>query len=467
MEFAIVDIETTGGSPASGGITEIAVVIHDGEKITGEYQTLINPQQAIPHYITGLTGIDQAMVQDAPTFSEISEELWDLLENRVFVAHQVNFDFGFIRTAFLKEGKNMTNAKLCTVRLARKAFPGLPSYSLGRICENQRIPILARHRAMGDAKATAILFDRMINQQPEVVYSSLKKRVGESYLPPNFSPARFREIPEACGVYYMMNSSGKVIYVGKANNIKERFKGHFSGNILPHIKQQLKAETMDLRWQLTGSEMMALLLEALEIKKLWPKYNSALKLPKTLWGIFDYQDSSGYLRFQVAKVSKNLRPLETFFSSEEALGFLKSGIENFQLCKKLSGLRKVTCETVQDEICQGACKSQEEPKSYNVRAKEFISLIRKSKLDLILELPGREEEEKAICYFENGMLSRFGFIQDWAGDINSLEVVPKVPETFYVLRQFLPKLNQDSIRVLEGEEIPAKSEQQLGLGWNW
>ena len=467
MEFAIVDIETTGGSPASGGITEIAVVIHDGEKITGEYQTLINPQQAIPHYITGLTGIDQSMVQDAPTFSEISEELWNLLEDRVFVAHQVNFDFGFIRAAFQKEGRNLTNSKLCTVRLARKAFPGLPSYSLGRICENQRIPILSRHRAMGDAKATAILFDRMINQQPEVVYSSLKKRAGENHLPPNFSPARYREIPEACGVYYMLNSSGKVIYVGKANNIKERFKGHFSGNIHPHLKQQLKAEITDLRWQLTGSEMMALLLEALEIKKLWPKYNSALKLPKTLWGIFDYQDSSGYLRFQVAKVTKNLRPLETFFSSEEALSYLKSGIDSFQLCKKLSGLRKVTCGTVQDEVCQGACKSEESPKNYNARAREFIALIRKSKLDLIIELPGREKSEKAVCYFENGMLSRFGYQLDWEGDINSLEVVPKIPETFYILRQFLPKLNQESIRILEGEEIPTKGKAQLGLGWNW
>ncbi|WP_026966037.1 exonuclease domain-containing protein [Algoriphagus terrigena] len=448
MEFAIVDIETTGGSPAGGGITEIAVVVHDGEEIVREFQTLINPGQSIPSYITGLTGIDNSMVRDAPTFDEIAEELWDLLEGRVFVAHSVNFDYGFIREAFLKLGREFKPPKLCTVRLSRKAYPGLTSYSLGRICENQKIPILARHRAMGDAKATAILFDRIIKDSSEIVFSSLKKNSGESFLPPNFSLAKFRQIPESCGVYYMINAKGKVIYVGKALNIRERFKGHFSGSVLPHLKQQLKAEVTDLQWKLTGSEVMALLVETLEIKRLWPAFNSALKLPKTLWGLFHYQDGSGYNRFQVAKVTKNLRPLETFFSSEEALQFLKSGIETYQLCQKLCGLRKVTCEVVQDESCLGACKTSEHAASYNARVEDFLKLILESKKDLMISLPGREGEERAYCFFEGGMLSRYSYLTcDDFPDPDELEVVPKVPETFYILRQYIHQLEMDQIRV--------------------
>ena len=448
MEFAIVDIETTGGSPAGGGITEIAVVVHDGEEIVREFQTLINPGQSIPAYITGLTGIDNSMVRDAPAFGEIAEELWDLLEGRVFVAHSVNFDYGFIREAFLKLGREFKPQKLCTVRLSRKAYPGLTSYSLGRICENQKIPILARHRAMGDAKATAILFDRIIKGFSEVVFSSLKKNSGEAFLPPNFSLAKFRQIPESCGVYYMINAKGKVIYVGKALNIRERFKGHFSGSVLPHLKQQLKAEVTDLQWKLTGSEVMALLVETLEIKRLWPAFNSALKLPKTLWGLFHYQDGSGYNRFQVAKVTKNLRPLETFFSAEEALQFLKSGIETYQLCQKLCGLRKVTCEVVQDESCLGACKTSEHPASYNARVEEFLKLILESKKDLMISLPGREVEERVYCFFEGGMLSRYSYLKcDDFPDPDELEVVPKVPETFYILRQYIHQLEMDQIRV--------------------
>lgn len=448
MEFAIVDIETTGGSAAGGGITEIAVLIHDGVEIVREFQTLINPGQSIPAYITGLTGIDNAMVADAPTFQEIEEELWGLLDGRVFVAHSVNFDYGFIRKAFLKMGREFKSQKLCTVRLSRRAFPGLRSYSLGRLCESQKIPILARHRAMGDARATAILFDRIIKESQDLVFSSLKRNSGETFLPPNFPLSRYRQIPESCGVYYMLNAKGKVVYVGKAINIRERFKGHFSGRILPQLKQQLKAEICDLQWKLTGSEVMALLVETLEIKRLWPAYNSALKLPKALWGLFHYQDGSGYYRFQLAKVSKNLVPLETFFSSEEATQFLKSGIEAYGLCQKLCGLRKVTCQVVQDESCRGACSSSEKPDAYNARALEFLTLIHESKKDLMLALPGREEGEKAYCYFEGGMLSRYAYLK--GGDFpnaEELEVVPRVPETFYILRQYIHLLDPEQIRV--------------------
>jgi DNA polymerase III subunit epsilon len=448
MEFAIVDIETTGGSPQGGGITEIAVLIHDGVQIVSEWQSLINPQQQIPGYITGLTGIDNSMVESAPTFSEIAGQLWELLDDRVFVAHSVNFDFGFIREAFLKMGKVLNSQKLCTVRLSRKVFPGLGSYSLGRICEIRKIPVLARHRAMGDARATAILFDQMIRERQDIIFSSLKKNSGEAFLPPHFPLGKFRQIPESCGVYYMLNNKGKVIYVGKALNIRDRFKGHFSGQVLPQLKQQLKTEVVDLQWQLTGTEMMALLFETLEIKRLWPAYNSALKMPKTLWGLFHYQDGSGYYRFQVAKVSKNLQPLETFFSAEEANQFLKTGIKAYQLCQKLSGLRKVTCQVLKDETCLGACASSENPLTYNERVEDFIQGIKKSKKDLMLNLPGREEGESAYCYFEGGMLSRYSYLKspDFP-DPSELETVPKIPETYYILRQYIHQIDAAQIRV--------------------
>lgn len=461
MEFAIVDIETTGGNPKGGGITEIAVVLHDGTRIIQEFQTLINPRMPVPAYITGLTGIDSSMLWNAPYFEEIAEELWELLDGRVFVAHNVNFDFSFIREAFLKLGKDLESPKLCTVRLSRKIFPGLRSYSLGRICEQQKIPILARHRAMGDAKATSLLFDRMIQQKPDVIQASLKKNTGESFLPPLFPLSKFHQLPESCGVYYMLNDKGKVIYVGKANNIKERFKGHFSGNILPHLKQQLKAEVVDLNWQLAGSEFMALLIETLEIKRLWPKYNSAMKMPKTLWGLFHYQDGSGYYRFQISKVTKNLKPLETFFSPEEAKQFLLEAIEVYQLCQKLCGLRTVTCAVVQDTSCQGACASAEDPIPYNQRVEECVHRIAGSKKELLITLSGRKEGEKAACLFQGGILARYGFFESETIAPEDLEMVPQIPETYYLLRQFIHRIPEEQIQVLE----PSLESKPLQLGF--
>ena len=452
MEFAIVDIETTGGAPKYGGITEIAVLIHDGENIIREYETLLNPEQPIPTYITGLTGIDNFMVRHKPTFSAIQDELWDLLNDRVFVAHNVSFDYGFIREAFLKVGKELKSPKLCTVRLSRKVYPGMKSYSLGRLCESQRIQIEARHRAMGDAKATAILFDRMIKSDYQTINQSLKKNTGEAFLPPNFPHSKFKEIPTTCGVYYMLDERGKVIYVGKAINIRERFKNHFSGQVLPNLKSKLKTEVYDLKWELTGSEFMALLFEALEIKRLWPKYNSALKLPKNVFGLFYYEDNSGYGRFQVSKITKFFKPTESFFSIEEANTFLKTGILTYGLCPKLCGLRKVNCESEQEMICEGACDLSENPEAYNQRVAEFMTKIKESQKEILIKLDGRNPHESAYCLFESGMLSRFAYLQHdkLTDDIPSqLEPVIRVPETYYLLRQFIHQLDPEQVQLLD------------------
>ncbi len=451
MEYAIVDIETAGGNPKGGGITEIAVVIHDGEKIIEEYQTLLNPEMGIPTYITGLTGIDNFMVRHEPKFIDIQEKLWNLLQDRVFIAHSVNFDFSFIREAFLKVGRDFKAPKLCTVKLSRRVFPGLKSYSLGRICENQRIPITARHRAMGDAMATAILFDRMIHQAPEIVWQSLKKNTGEAFLPPNFPKAKFNQIPEKCGIYYMLNENRKVIYVGKATNIRERFKNHFSGNLLPGLKQKLKAEVVDLEWKLSGSEFMALILEVLEIKRLWPTYNSALKLPKTMWGLFHYEDNIGFGRFQISKVTRHLQPIESFFSLDEANSYLKDAVTTFELCPKLSGLRKVNCKEATDQRCDGACTGEEEVNAYNEKVNAFLNQVKESQKEILLELAGREADEAAYCVFDRGILVKYGFVKKSESRedlLPKLEGVPRIPETYYILRQFFPQFQPDQIQVL-------------------
>ena len=115
--YAIVDIETTGGHASTNGITEIAVYIHDGTRVVKHFESLINPQQNIPRYITALTGIDNYMVQDAPAFDEIAETLFELLKDTIFIAHNVNFDYSFIKHQLKNEGYDLATKKLCTVRL--------------------------------------------------------------------------------------------------------------------------------------------------------------------------------------------------------------------------------------------------------------------------------------------------------------------------------------------------------------
>lgn len=173
--YAIVDIETTGGYAANNDITEVAIVLHDGSQVVKRYETLVRPSVAIPYHIQVLTGINHAMVANAPSFPEVANDIYDLLQGNVFVAHNVNFDYSFLKHHLAQVGLELECSKLCTIRLARKVFPDIPSYSLGNLCRHFGILIENRHRAGGDADATARLFAHLLRHGGEAHIEQLLK----------------------------------------------------------------------------------------------------------------------------------------------------------------------------------------------------------------------------------------------------------------------------------------------------
>ena len=162
--YAVVDIEATGGNHIKGKIIEVAIYIFDGEKIIDEYSTLINPETKVDWYVTKLTGITNEMVSSAPTFKEVSEQIVDLLNGKIFVAHDVDFDYQFIKTELKKVGHDLNEPKVCTIQLSEKHLPDADSYSLGKLCKTLGIPIPKedRHRAAGDALATTKLLGLLL-----------------------------------------------------------------------------------------------------------------------------------------------------------------------------------------------------------------------------------------------------------------------------------------------------------------
>lgn len=177
MEFAVVDIETTGSTPQSAGITEIAIVIHNGVEVTGKYVTLINPRQKIPPFIVNMTGISDAMVANAPIFEEVAPQIFNLLNGRIFVAHNVSFDYSFVHYLLGKSGFQWSAPKLCTIKLSRRVFPGLDKYGLGSLTRDLGIRIEGRHRAWGDAAATAQVLTMAIEKEGmKPIHSLLLKK---------------------------------------------------------------------------------------------------------------------------------------------------------------------------------------------------------------------------------------------------------------------------------------------------
>lgn len=295
--YAIVDIETTGGYAARNGIIEISIQVFDGEKVIERFETLVNPHQVIPRYIQAFTGIDNEMVQDAPSFEDIAEKVFTILQGNVFVAHNVNFDYSFVKAHLEAFGYSLNTKKLCTVRLSRQIFPGFPSYSLGNLCHSLGIELKDRHRAGGDAAATVTLFKLMLQQDSKgFIQSSLKKTSKEQTLPPHVPKGDFLKLPNTPGVYYFHDAKGKVLYVGKAKNIRSRVNSHFSNNSDGKQKQNFLRHIYSISFQPTATELMAAILESTEIKRLWPAFNTSQKKAEDLFGIFVYEDQNGYMR---------------------------------------------------------------------------------------------------------------------------------------------------------------------------
>lgn len=310
--FAVVDIETTGGHANANNITEIAIVLHNGKEIEGKFTSLVNPCMPIQRYVQGLTGITDAMVATAPKFEELAENIYNLLKDRIFVAHNVNFDYSFVKHQLSQAGYDLTTHKLCTIRLARRIFPNLPKYGLGTVCRELKIELNDRHRAAGDAIATAHLFQLLIENDTSGELKKMVKKNSNQYLPPNLSSQKVDDLPIGAGVYYFKNKQGKVVYVGKAKNIKKRVISHFANNKPSKQKQAFLKDIYDVSFQEMDTEFLAALFETIEIKRIWPIYNKSQKHYEHQYGIFMFEDSKGYLRLGIDKKRKILQPLLSF-----------------------------------------------------------------------------------------------------------------------------------------------------------
>ena len=313
MQFAIVDIETTGGFASQHGITEIAIVYHNGKEIEGKYETLVNPNQPIPPFIVGMTGISNAMAASAPQFREVTEKVHNLLQNRIFVAHNVNFDYSFIKHHLQLAGFDLNVPKLCTIRLSRKVFPSFKKHGLGHLTRELGIKIENRHRAGGDAYATAQVLDIVLqNNGLRIIKEMLAKENKDYLLPPNLPKYFVSRLPANAGIYYFHNKAGKVIYVGKAKNIKKRVVSHFTGLDISKKRQDFLREIYEISHVDCPTEFIASLLESIEIKRLWPVYNKSQKRYEQLWGIYVFEDNKGYLRLAIDKKHKHTQPIISF-----------------------------------------------------------------------------------------------------------------------------------------------------------
>ncbi len=447
--YAIIDVETTGGTARHERITEIAIVLHDGTQVVDTFSTLLNPERSIPWSITQLTGITDEMVAHAPKFFEVAKQIVQMTEGAVFVAHNVSFDYGFVREEFARLGYPFSRKQLCTVRLARQVFPGLPSYSLGNLKRHFGIYSEKSHRALDDTLATVEIFERILTAQAGngSIKALVNHGVRESKLPEGITLERLHAAPEACGVYYLHDERGEVIYVGKSINIRKRLFEHFAD---PSSKgEKLRAGVADFSCEVTGSELVALLLESAEIKRLQPRINRALRIRQFSGCVFAYTDQNGYRCLAAGQRSKrNMKSLELVAELPKltsARAWLDSVARQFSLCGRLCHIdhSERACFHYTIKKCLGACIGEEPPEAYNARVAEALNVLSKSLSgSFFLFDNGRHDQERAVVAVQDGEYHGYAYI---GADENLrpdelLEAVQKAwrdPDAARIIRGFM------------------------------
>ena len=447
--YAIIDVETTGSYASGNAITEIAVCIHDGQRAVEWFESLVRPDRSIPMYITGLTGITNEMVANAPTFAEIAPKIEELTRGKIFVAHHVHFDYTFVKSEFEFLQMPFNRNKLCTVRLSRKLLPGLPSYSLGKLCRHLGIDHQNAHRAMGDVKATVKLFEMLVSMDKQNhIQQVVKRNSGETILPANLPKDQFTSLPEEPGVYYFKDGLGKIIYIGKAASIKQRVRSHFTGSDRSQKAEAFKRQIYSVSCRRTGSEFVALLLEDSEIRKYWPRFNKAQKTPTRNYGIYRYEDMSGYLRLGVNRAPAANGAVQTYGRLSDARNALSKMVDEYGLCATLCGLGSF-CERCLQKDTQ--CCADVTPKKYNTRVVKALKQFQNGKQRCAIFSPGREDEEQAVVLIDGDRYLGFGFVKSEEKKEsfeNLAEKVDRHPESSTVrniLNKFLSDATEDRV----------------------
>ena len=443
--YAIVDIETTGGKYNEEGITEIAIHKFDGHQIVDSFISLVNPERPIQPFVVNLTGINNAMLRNAPKFYEVAKRIVEITKDCTLVAHNANFDYRILRTEFKRLSFDFKMQTLCTVELSKKLIPGFKSYSLGKLCHSLGIPMTDRHRANGDALATIKLFQILLDKDlQKTIISDSVKQVTKKQLEPKLIEI-LDDLPGTTGIYYMHKEDGKIIYIGKSKNIRKRINQHFTSTT--HKSKKMQLQVTSVSYENTGSELAALLKESEEIKRNKPIYNRALRRTLFSHALYSFKDENGFINLKIDKADGRKNPITTFTNRQSAKSFLFKVTEDYQLCQKLTGLynSKKSCFNYTIKTCNGACINEEPIELYNKRVLKLINNNSFENKNIILIEKGREIDEHCAILIEDGIFKGLCFY-NLNFQVNNIDVLKSLitpmennRDTQHIIKNYIRK----------------------------
>jgi len=387
IPWAIVDLETTGGHIGRDRITEIGLIMLDGDQLR-RYQTLVNPLQPIPPFIENMTGIRNEMVQAQPPFADIAAELLPMLQGRLLLAHNVRFDYGFLRNEFRRVGLRLQSATLCTVKLSRRLYPQHFKHNLDSIIQRHGLQLPDRHRAMADAEALLLfLQSAMAELGEEAVQQAISQVLAQPDLPPGVDAALVDDLPDLPGVYTIWGEEGAALYVGRASNVRGKVVSQLAQDGKYGKDPSIQRPIRRIECQETVGDLGAHLLEQRLLRELQPFYNHRSRLANDLCSIQLDHGQGEFMRPAIVYAdqldfSRTADLYGLFRSPKEARKVLAEIANGNGLCQSVLGVEALTsrkgvgCAGISSGRCRGACIGKEGAPQHNMRLMQALARIK-------------------------------------------------------------------------------------------
>lgn len=414
--YAVIDIETSGGKFGEERIIEVAIYRYNNGEIVDQFISLVNPDGPIQPYVQKLTGITPKMVRRSPKFHEIAKRVVEMTDEAVFVAHNVTFDYRVVQEEFARLGYDFQRKTLDTITHAQRLIPGLKAYGLETLCEALGIINSNRHRADGDARATVKLLQILLDKDTEKQIERIARSRKDTTPDHDFADLT-SELYNTTGLYYIHDKHGEVIYLGQSNNLRNKIDRHFLATNERALVLQEEADS--IRIEPTGSELIALIMEHLELKKLAPKLNKRTDKYTLSYGLFvDSDDDKTVRQMRVQKIKKEVPAIHV---SDEDAGITIAG----QYCRNFGIQPKDVALSRQLDRMTAAFNEYLEPKK--IKAQSIQKRVWRTALpfrNALLIDQGRKTGEKSVVVWEDGKLRGFGYF-DLEFQLNDLDTVKR------------------------------------------
>ncbi len=460
QSIAFVDLETTGANPAHDRVIEIGVVKVTNGRVDFEWSTLVDPNQSIPAVIQSFIGITDDMVRGAPTFEQVADQVQEMLDGALFIAHNARFDYGFLKNEFRRLDMPFQPRVLCTVKFSRALYREYHKHGLDAVIARHNLACSARHRALGDAR---VLWDfvQLIHHEktPEEIAAAMTKAMKSPSLPSGLDRVAIDAVSEGPGVYLFYGESveGKdalPLYIGKAMNMRSRAQSHFAADHSSGRAMRLAQETTRIEWIETAGELGALLLEVRLVKQKSPIHNRHLRRNEELCA---FRLIEGAPDVALELVPYNILSMEDvpnvfgcFKSKKEAINTLRELAAEHGLCHKRLGIEPISnigkgktgpCFAHQIKRCRGFCVGRESAAEHDLRLKIALSLVRLKNWPF----PGRIAIHEH--HVESGR-SEWHLFESWC----YLDTVKSETDLFEAAAaRYTPSFDYDTYRILKRE----------------